>query len=287
MVASQRPTTDVRRLDRLIVTRPAPDAQTWTNALREQGWPAYALPLIHIGEPETPREKEGLRHWRGHWPQADAILFVSGTAVSRFFAGHVVKPPAGLKTRFWAPGPGTARLLAQALERLGLDAGRIDAPQADAEQFDSEHLWPQVASQMGPGRLLLIVRGTSPGQAASEAGEVAGQGRDWLIRQCRSQGAQVEGCVAYVRNAPLLTPADATLIREAAGAGNVWLFSSSEALRPLRTLHPTIDWSSGSALVTHPRIGENAHEAGFGQVLVTRPSLSDVVRGLESAWYRP
>lgn len=287
MATIQRPTADARRLDRLIVTRPAPDAQTWVNALREQGWPAHALPLIRIDEPETPDGQASLRHWRAHWPQADAILFVSGAAVSHFFAQGVAPPPADLKTRFWAPGPGTARLLAQALEPLGIDAERIDAPPPDAEQFDSEHLWPRVVSQVSPGRLLLIVRGASPEHEAPEAGEVAGQGRDWLIQRCRSRGARVEGCVAYVRRSPVLTPADETLVRTAAGAGSAWLFSSSEALRPLRTLRPATDWSHAAALVTHPRIGENARKAGFGQVLVARPSLSDVVRALESTWYRP
>lgn len=287
MATTPHPTADVRRLDRLIVTRPAPDAQTWVKALREQGWPAHALPLIRIDEPDTPDGQESLRHWRAHWPQADAILFVSGAAVSHFFAQRVAPPPVNLKTRFWAPGPGTARLLSQSLEPLGIDAGRIDAPPPEAEQFDSEHLWPLVVSQVEPGRLLLIVRGASPAQEAPEAGEVAGQGRDWLIQQCRSRGARVEGCVTYVRRPPVLTPADETLIRTAADAGSAWLFSSSEALRPLRTLRPAADWSEASALVTHPRIGENAREAGFVRVLVTRPSLSDVVRALESTWYRP
>lgn len=287
MAATQSTTTDARRLDRLIVTRPAPEAQAWVHALRERGWPAQALPLIQIGEPETPDEQQGLRHWRSHWSRADAILFVSGAAVSHFFATEVAAPPADLKTRFWAPGPGTARLLAQVLERMGIDAGRIDAPPADAEQFDSEHLWPRVASQVRPGHLLLVVRGSSPEQEAPEVNDIAGHGRDWLIQQCRARGGQVEGCVAYVRRPPIFTPTDEALVRDAAEAGSAWLFSSSEAFLPLRRLRPAADWSSASALVTHPRIGARAREAGFGRVLVTRPSLSDVMGTLESLWYRP
>jgi uroporphyrinogen-III synthase len=281
------PTADARRLERLIVTRPAPEAQTWVDVLREQGWPAHALPLIHIGEPEAVGHQDRLRHWRAHWPQADALLFVSGAAVSHFFAGGVAPPPANLKTRFWAPGPGTARLLAQALAARGIGAERIDAPPADAAQFDSEHLWPQVASQVQPGRLVLIVRGASHEKNAPDAAEVAGHGRDWLIQQCRSLGASVEGCVAYERRPPVLTPADEALIRASAEPGNAWLFSSSEALRPLMALRPEVDWSQAMALGTHLRIAETARAAGFGQVLVTRPALSDVMRTLESAWYRP
>ncbi len=287
MTTSPSPAADARRLDRLIVTRPAPEVHAWVSALREQGWPAQALPLIHIGEPDAPDEQKGLGHWRAHWSQADAILFVSGAAVSHFFASGVMPPQGGVKTRFWAPGPGTARLLAQALEPLGLDAGRIDSPAADADQFDSEHLWPRVVSQVAPGRLVLIVRGTSSDPEATEAPEVAGSGRDWLIRQCLALGARVEGCVAYVRHAPSLAQADEILIRSATDTGSIWLFSSSESLRTLRPLRPAPDWSRAEALVTHPRIGEAARDAGFGRVVVTKPALVDVMRTLESVWNRP
>lgn len=280
--------TGLRRLDRLIVTRPAPEAAAWADALHAEGWPAQALPLIDIAAPETDSDLQTLRHWRAHWADADAILFVSGAAVNHFFAEGVAPPTSPSATRFWAPGPGTARLLAQAIGPLGLSPDRIDAPAADAEQFDSEHLWPVVSSQVGPGRRVLLVRGSSPG-AADEPGAaaVAGNGRDWLIRQCRAAGAQVEGCVAYARRAPVLSAADRDLIHAATADGSVWLFSSSEALAPLQALHPAPAWASASALVTHPRIAATAQQAGFGHVVQTRPALSDVVRALESGWTRP
>ena len=278
-----------RRLDRLIVTRPAPDAGVWAEALREKGWPAQALPLIQIGEPETPAERDGLRHWRAHWSQADAILFVSGAAVSHFFAAGVAPPVGAVHTRFWAPGPGTARALAHALAHLGIAGEQIDAPAPDAAQFDSEHLWPQVAAQVGPGRRVLIVRGSAPASSRKETAtpDVAGSGRDWLIRRCRAAGAHVEGCAAYARHAPVLSFTEQELIRSATTEGSAWLFSSSEALAPLRALAPAPDWALASALVTHPRIGEAAVHAGFGHVVATRPTLADVLRTLESDWYRP
>lgn len=284
---SARP-TGPSRLDRLIVTRPAPEASAWVDALRAEGWPAHALPLIDIAEPESLSDLQTLRHWRAHWSDADALLFVSGAAVSHFFAKGVVAPGAPTATRFWAPGPGTARLLAQAVEPLGLGADRIDSPPADAAQFDSEHLWPVVAPQVGPGRRVLIVRGTSPnGPEEADAPVVAGNGRDWLIRQCTAAGAQVEGCVAYARRTPVLSAADRALVDAATGEGSVWLFSSSEALAPLQALAPAPVWTRATALVTHPRIAASAQQAGFGRVVQTRPALSDVVRALESGWTRP
>lgn len=277
-----------RRLERLVVTRPAPEADVWVDALRAEGWPAHALPLIEITPPSAEEDQATLRHWRAHWMQADAILFVSGAAVSHFFDGAIASPTLPVRTRFWAPGPGTARVLAQAIAPLGLGPECIDAPAADAVQFDSEHLWPVVASQVGPGRLVLIVRGTSAkgADAASTAG-VAGTGRDWLIRQCTAAGARVAGCVAYARLAPALSTSDRTLIDTAATAHSVWLFSSSEALAPLQRLQPAPVWAQATALVTHPRIAAAVGRAGFGHVVETRPALADVVRALESGWIRP
>ncbi|MBT9465692.1 MAG: uroporphyrinogen-III synthase [Hydrogenophaga sp.] len=272
---------------RLIVTRPAGEAAHWVQALRAQGWPAQALPLIDIGEPSTSEARAALQVWRAKWSHVDALLFVSGAAVSHFFAeGSVARPLAPFNTRFWAPGPGTARLLAQALGALGIAPERIDSPPADAAQFDSEHLWPVVASQVVAGSRILIVRGSSMEAPAAE-GPVPGHGRDWLIRQCEALGARVEGCVAYERRPPVFDDADRALMAQATLADSVWLFSSSEALAALRVAQPSASWSAATALVTHPRIAQAARDTGFGRVIESRPSLPDVLRALESECTAP
>ncbi len=278
----------VDRLQRLIVTRPAAEAAGWVDALLAQGWPAQALPLIRIAEPQDSRTAQALHHVRAHWPDMDALMFVSGAAVSHFFARDVAPvPPGGTQTRFWAPGPGTARLLALALARLGLPADRVDSPPADAAQFDSESLWPVVAPQMRAGRRITVVRGASLDPLDPPSAAATGNGRDWLIRQCEAAGAQVQACVAYERHPPAWTADERTLARQARAAGSVWLFSSSEALDHLLSADPGGDWSQASALVTHPRIAARARAAGFGQVTECRPALPDVVRALESGWTRP
>ncbi|WP_066272205.1 uroporphyrinogen-III synthase [Hydrogenophaga palleronii] len=295
MAGPQTPPTGSSRLERLIVTRPAPEAANWAAALCEQGWPALALPLIEIAAPATEHEQQALSHWRAHWAEADAIMFVSAAAVKHFFsdAPERALAPASAsapsRTRFWAPGPGTARVLAEALARLGLPPDRIDAPATDAAQFDSEHLWPVVAGQVGPGRRVLVVRGTSAGAAdAPDDGQaVAGSGREWLIRQCQAAGAQVQGCVAYARRPPVLSAQDLQHVEGAREPGSVWLFSSSEAFTPLQALYPASAWARASALVTHPRIAAAAQHSGFGHVVETRPALADVVRALESTWTPP
>ena len=259
--------SEAGRLLRLIVTRPAAEAGGWVDALQAAGWPAAALPLIHITEPRDAATALALQQARADWSGMDALMFVSGAAVSHFFA-HGVAPAPGtnLRTRFWAPGPGTGRVLAQALAGLGLDASRIDAPPADAAQFDSEALWPVVAPQVLAGRRILVVRGVSVDALTAQPNPVSGNGRDWLIRQCEAAGALVQTCVAYERRAPDWTDDTRTQAQQAQAAGSVWLFSSSEALDHLLVADPRADWSHAEALVTHPRIAERARQAGFGRV---------------------
>lgn len=282
---AQRPPSG--QLARLIVTRPAGEAAHWVQALRAQGWPALALPLIDIGEPASGEVRAALQAWRENWSQVDALLFVSGAAVNHFFAeGAVARPPTAFTTRFWAPGPGTARQLAQALGALGIAPERIDSPPADAEQFDSEHLWPVVAPQVVAGRRILIVRGSSTEAPAADA-SVPGNGRDWLIHRCEARGARVEACVAYERRPPVWDDAARLFVAQATQAGSVWLFSSSEALAALRMAQPLLRWNAVTALVTHPRIAQAARDAGFGRVIESRPSLPDVMRTLESGCTAP
>lgn len=298
------------RWQRVIVTRPEPECATWVQALQTAGWPAQALPLLSIAEPADAVLRERLQQARAHWLAADAIMFVSAAAVQHFFAVPLPAPQAArVRTRFWAPGPGTARALARALSAHGLGADHIDAPAADAAQFDSEALWPVVAPQLRAGQRVWIVRGTSlaatdptdpadPPPKAVQAVQAdladpaaapawAGNGRDWLIQQCQAAGAQVQTCVAYERRPPPRTAALQAQLHSATAAGSLWLFSSSEAVAHLRQLAPAADWTQASALATHPRIAAAARAAGFGRVIDTRPTLADVLRTLKFNGLRP
>lgn len=271
------------------MTRPADEAATWVDALGERGWPALTLPLIDIGPPRDPETLIALQRARRDWSDHHALMFVSAAAVQHFFGGDspVARPPAGNRTRFWAPGPGTARALALALAPLGVDASRIDAPAADAAQFDSEHLWPVVRDQVHEGIRLLVVRGASIGGDEAVKVGLTGSGREWLMTECRTRGAQAEACVAYERHAPAWTFLQRSQALAATGRGSLWLFSSSEAVAHLRGALPSADWSRASALCTHHRIAQTAQAIGFGQVIDSRPALDDVLRALESAQSPP
>jgi len=256
---------------RAIVTRPAPEAQRWAQALTKQGVPAEPLPLIEIGPPPDPAALRAAVQELDQW---HAVMFVSSNAAAGFMEcfhalGHAKHGPEAIKTRAWAPGGGTARGLCEA----GWPQALIDQPGPQAAQFDSEALWAQVAPQIQPGARVLIVRG------ADESGQ--GRGRDWLAQQIEAAGGSVRHALAYSRKAPAPTDAALTLARAALTDGSVWLFSSSQAVTHLRGWLPDADFSQARALATHPRIAQTARAAGFGQVDGCRPLLAEVARAIQ------
>lgn len=259
---------------RVIVTRPAREAQRWVQDLSAQGLQALALPLIQVGPVADPA---ALRQVWQHLDDYVGVMFVSGNAVDHFFTS---KPPLArvfhgqeaIKTRAWATGPGTAR----ALLRAGVAPEWLDAPASDAGQFDSEALWQVVAAQVKPGDRVLIVRG---GDAVGSSGQ--GSGREWFAKRVAQAGAQADFVVAYQRHAPVFSAAEQQLAAQAARDGSVWLFSSTEAVSNLCAALPGQSWSAGHALATHPRIALAAKEAGFCTVSESRPTQSDVLTALQ------
>lgn len=262
---------------RVIVTRPAHDAARWVAQLQQHGIAAVALPLVDIAPVSDPALQAELAQARSHLHRYRAVMFVSGNAATHFFASNTALAPvqqalAAIKTRIWAPGPGTVR----ALHACGVAPGQIDAPAAEAAQFDSEALWQQVAAHVRAGDRVLIVRG------ASQPGTPGGSGRQWLAARLEAAGARVDFVAAYERRAPVLDTAQLALARSAAGDGSLWLLSSSEALSHLRALLPQQDWSGARALATHPRIAQAALAAGFGRARACRPALAEVAASIKS-----
>lgn len=246
----------------VVVTRPLQDAQRWAERLRERGIDAVVLPLLEIA---PPADTQSLHAAAANVSRYAAVMFVSANAVQGFFAAA----PEFVAARAWAPGPATR----EALRVAGVADDRIDAPSKDAPQFDSESLWQQVGGQLRAGDRLLLVRGGS--------GE-GGEGREWLAQQLAACGVQVDTVVAYTRRAPQWAGEQQAAARRAAGDGSLWLFSSSEAARNLRSLLPGQDWSVARALATHPRIAATVRSLGFGEVQEARPTFEDVVASIES-----
>lgn len=248
---------------KVLVTRPAAQAAEWAQHLRLRGIDAVALPLIGIAPAPD------LASVHAAWAilnQQRLLVFVSPNAVETFFAAR----PEGMgwprDTLAGSIGPGTTRaLLANAVPQ-----DQLIAPVADAAQFDSEALWSQLASHDWHGARVLIVRGDG--------------GRDWLADTLRRAGATLGHLAAYQRTAPDFSTAERDLLTTALAEPiqHLWFFSSSEAITHLAAAAPGADWRHSRAIVTHPRIAATARDAGFGEVLPTRPELDAVTACIQS-----
>lgn len=289
---------------RVVITRPAGDAQAWVDALQAAGYQALALPLIEVG-PAT-HTQSVVQAW-AQWPEFQAVMFVSAQAVRYFFEYQPVAMRADTQPlggalqasqaipcatgasgpRCWATGPGTHKALLQA----GVPEACIDSPAADAAQFDSEALWQRVAAQVKAGQPVLIVRGhdvraetmtaSNVSSCATPSAAPTGTGRDWLAQQLQAAGASAQFVVAYERRAPVWSTVQQAQAEQAATDGSVWCFSSSQAIQHLALALPAQSWAKVRCIATHARIAQTARALGFGEIQLSRPSVADVLRSLE------
>jgi uroporphyrinogen-III synthase len=266
---------------KVVVTRPAGDAPGWMHGLAAAGFRPLLLPLIDVLPVSDASAM--LECWR-RLGDYQALMFVSGNAVTHFYASKPSEVPANvqslaIKNRMWATGPGTVR----ALQKLGVMDCFIDAPPPQAVQFDTEALWAVVKPQVRRDSRVLIVRGAQQSlEFKAQPIPVAGTGRDWFAAQLVQAGAQVDFVVAYQRRIPRLSESQKVQAQAAAQDGSVWLFSSSEAIANLQLLLPQQSWVAACAVATQSRIAAKAKQAGFGVVCESRQTLSSVVASIES-----
>jgi uroporphyrinogen-III synthase len=261
---------------RVVVTRPQREAHALVDALSALGFDAIGMPLIDVGGPPEPALVHAAWQRLGEF---DAVMFVSGNAVEQFFACRPPQSPFWLSPgvrplRAFVTGPGSQ----SALRKAGVAAQWVDAPDLASGQFDSEGLWAVVHNQIVPGFRLLIVRGAT----ADATQDPVGVGRDWFASQVLAVGGVVDYVVAYQRELPDWTPEHSVFAAQAATDGSIWLFSSSQAITHLQTLCQDQSWDQARAVVTHPRIGQAARDAGFGTVVESRQTIPAIVASIES-----
>lgn len=242
---------------KVLVTRPASQAEQWVVRLKGLGIGAVSLPLIDIKP--APESLAVVLAW-SRISTLRLLVFVSPNAVEHFFALKPAGLPWQRALEVASTGPGTTR----ALVAKGVPAERILEPAADSAQFDSESLWARLCGRDWRNAKVLIVRGDG--------------GRDWLAETLTTHGAKVTHVVAYQRMAPSFTPAHKALLADALAEPqkHLWLFSSSEAIAHLAACVTDADLARAWAIATHPRIGARAQELGFGNVVKTRPALDAV-----------
>ena len=167
---------------RVVVTRPAADAEVLARDLTAAGLQPTVLPLIEVGAVDGPQPLD--QAWRA-MPHYLAAMFVSANAVEHFFSRQpggipVFNALSSLSARAWATGPGTVK----ALLRQGAEVAWMDAPLPAAGRFDSEALWEAVRSRVQPGDRVLIVRGADDSdsvQAHDGRGAGAAAKSRWAI----------------------------------------------------------------------------------------------------------
>ena len=246
----------------VLVTRPQPQADDWVAQLQARGAQAAALPLLAIDGPADLQPV--INAWQ-QLPRQALAMFVSPSAVERFFALRPAGTAWPAQVIAAGTGPGTRRALCQA----GVPEAQLCTPPNAAGQFDSEALWSVLAGRRDwRGQSALMVRGAG--------------GRDWLADALRQQGAQVHFVEAYRRTVPVPDAAGRALLAQALAwpAAHLWLFSSSQAVGHLPALAPTAGWAPSRALATHARIAEAALRLGFGRVQQVAPCLNAVIEAL-------
>jgi uroporphyrinogen-III synthase len=248
---------------RILITKPAPQAQVWAEKMQQLGWNAHALPLVQLhalaDTSAITTQWHQLEHYR-------LVCFVSPNAVHHFFALKPLYLHWPAQTQAGSTGPGTS----VALREYGLSTHQIIEPPSEGAQFDSEALWNELKTQDWTRTQVLWVRAHS--------------GRNWLVHQLRNQGATVQCLGAYTRHAPELGPEQTALISYAQQypQNHLWFFTSSEAIQNLRTISTQNAWAQTQAVVTHPRIAQQAQGLGIEKIHLAKPHIQTVMACIQS-----
>jgi uroporphyrinogen-III synthase len=245
---------------RIVVTRPAGQADALCAAIAARGGNPLHLPLLEIdahdpGDPARAALRSG----------AEFAIFTSPNAV-RFLADHL--PPAALaeKTSLVAIGPGTARALSEA------GCNEVLMPPAGAS---SEALLdhPRLADMSG-SRVLLI-KGVG--------------GRTLLADSLRARGAEVIAVEVYRREAADSAAALGRLL-DSEGA-DAFVVTSVEALEHMAAMAGTervAALRSAQLVVPSERVVKQAAALGFRPAPVVAADAGDtaLLQALERWWRR-
>ncbi len=221
---------------KILVTRPAGQANMLASLIEQQGGEVILLPVIDIVPVDVVE-------WQVWQPQlTDWLVFVSPNAVSCFMAGYQGQLPEHIK--LVAAGEGTA----QAMRQHGLQVDLQPELSNGSEGLLPLAQWQQMQQQQ-----VIIVRGNG--------------GRELMADTLRDRGAQVSFLEVYRRELPTLP---ASVLQQALLAD--WLtITSVNGVKNLLSLLSDYRQQilQKPLLVVSERIRDFAIEQGFEQVYVT------------------
>ena len=246
---------------RIVVTRPAEQAEKLAREIEARGGSALRFPVLAIFDADDPRP---LRDAAARIDGFDLAIFVSPNAARKALAVITEKRPWPAKVAAAAMGETSARRIA------AFGVARILAPEGG--RFDSEALLerPELQAEALRGRRVAIFRGDA--------------GRELLGETLAARGARVERIPCYRRGRPRI---DAGPLRTALaqGAVDALTVTSSEGLDNLVAMVGAADAAALKRVplfVAHQRIGEAARAMGFARVVVTGPGDVGLLQGLEA-----
>jgi uroporphyrinogen-III synthase len=183
---------------RVLITRPAHQAEELARTLREAGAEPIVAPTIAIGPPDDPRPA---REAVERLPQYEWLVFTSRNAVDAFDALLRARANVPAGVRIAAIGPATAA----ALRACGLG---VDAMPAS---FVSEALADELLARTAPGARILLFR-------AQEA-------RETVPETLRAQGRIVDAVAAYATR-----PLDDPSLGASTARADIVTFASASAV---------------------------------------------------------
>ena len=235
---------------RVLVTRPAHQAETLAQKIEAAGGEAVRLPTIEI---VAPASTATLNAVLDRLPEFGFAIFISPNAVRQFLPRLRARGiPPGL--RLAAVGQGTLR----ALNEEGCE--NILAPR---ERFDSEALLELLPSAVVTGKDILIVRGEG--------------GHKKLGESLSARGAHVAYAECY-RRVPPRQPDAANLARLRRGEIDILIITSIEGARNLCAL---VGESGRASLLATPvvvvseRLAQTCRELGFTAELCVAAQAGD------------
>ena len=250
MPATQTETGQLQGL-KVLVTRPARQADSLCQLLAGHGASVLRFPLLEIHEAEDPA---WLDFCLAHLQDYDWAIFISVNAVQHALPAILARRDWPAATRIAAIGKSSAA----ALQSLGL---KVDACPRD--QYDSEALLKLKEMQQVAGLQLVIFRGNG--------------GRETLANTLRTRQARVDYVECYQRVNPdagslnaddfgKLTRADLILINSTQSLANLsGLFSG----RNTKKLYKQ------QLLVVSPRLVDEVEQAGFEKKPLVADNATD------------
>jgi len=246
---------------RVLVTRPAQQAEGLARLIEQAGGAAIRLPTIEIAEP---RDGAALTRLIERLDEFDLAIFISPNAVRLGLARVLARGPLPERLEVAAVG----RASAAELRRLG--ARDVLAP---AERFDSEALLALPRLRHVAGQSIVIFRGAG--------------GRELLGRTLTARGARVEYAECYRRACP---QSDGARLGRLLERGEIDVISATSA-DGLRNLHEMAGGAGRPQLVQVPlvvvseRVAAAARELGFrAEIGVARRAGDTAMLEAIKAW---